>query len=114
MPLPRIVAVQLAALPVDANVTLIKFSAAWCGPCKALVPVLTELATAYGPRLRVVDVDVGDDPDLGERFGVRAMPTLVLWRDGREVGRVVGARARAFLAAMIDRALAGDVAIAGP
>ena len=59
-----------------------------------------------------------DDPERGraaaQQFGVRSMPTVVLWRDGREVGRFVGARPRAFVAGMIERALAGDVAIASP
>lgn len=114
MSLPRLDAAALAALPADGQVTLIEFSAAWCGPCKALAPVLAELATSYAGQLRVVEVDVGDDPALGERFAVRAMPTMVLWRGGREVGRVVGARPRRFLAGTIDRALAGDEAIAGP
>ena len=59
-------------------------------------------------------VGLDAEPALAEQFGVRAMPTVVLLRDGREVGRVVGSRPRAFVAGMLDRALAGDAAIAGP
>lgn len=94
------------------GLTLIDFTAAWCGPCRQLAPVLEAVATAK--HVRVVEVDVAHEQLLAQQFGVRSMPTVVLWRDGREVGRFVGARPRAFVAGMVDRALAGDVAIAAP
>ena len=77
-------------------------------------PVLSNLATEYAGRVRIVAVDVDDDQLLAQQFDVRSMPTLVLVRDGREVGRTVGTRPRAFIAGMLDRALAGDSAIASP
>ena len=94
------------------GLTLIDFTAAWCGPCRQLAPVLEAVAAAK--QVRVVEVDVDHEQLLAQQFGVRSMPTVVLWRDGREVGRFVGARPRAFVAGMVDRALAGDVAIAAP
>jgi len=94
------------------GLTLIDFTAAWCGPCRQLAPVLEAVATAK--NVRVVEVDVDHEQLLAQQFGVRSMPTVVLWRDGREVGRFVGARPRTFVAGMVDRALAGDVAIAAP
>jgi len=97
-----------------AGLTVLDFTAEHCGPCRTLAPVLAALAREYAGRATIVAVDVDRDPLLAQRFGVRAMPTVVLWRDGREVGRVVGARPRAFVAGMIDRALHGDVAIAAP
>ncbi len=96
------------------GVTVIDFTAKWCAPCHVLDAVLTVLARDYAGRAQFVAVDVNDEPALAERFGVRAMPTLVLWRDGHEVGRVVGSRPRAFVAGVVDRALAGDSAIAAP
>ena len=96
------------------RITLLDFSAAWCAPCKTISPILASLEAAHAGKLRVVVVDVDHEPELAQRYGVRAMPTVVLLRDDREVGRVVGSRSRAFFAGMIERALAGDVAIASP
>lgn len=113
-PLPILPSAEAAALTAARGVTLIDFTAKWCGPCKQLAPILAGLATEYGAQVRVVAVDVDDSQDVAQHYGVRAMPTMVLLRDGAEVGRVVGTRSRAFLAGVLDRALAGDVAIASP
>ena len=77
-------------------------------------PVLDGLAKEYGGRMKLVEVDVDDDPVTAQRVNVRAMPTFVLVRDGREVGRFVGSRPRAFVAGVLDRALSGDVQITAP
>jgi thioredoxin len=96
------------------SITAMKFTAAWCGPCKQMEPVLAALGKEYEGRVRIVTVDVDQDPLLAQQYNVRSMPTLVLVRDGKEVGRTVGSRNRAFVAGMFDRALGGDVAIASP
>jgi thioredoxin len=96
------------------TITILDFTARWCGPCKTLEPVLAELVRDYRGGVAVTRIDVDDDPISAQRYDVRAMPTLVFVRDGKEVGRVVGARPRRFLAGVVDRALAGDVAIAAP
>lgn len=96
------------------GVTLIDFTAKWCGPCRVMEPVLAALAKEYAGRVRVTAVDVDEEQLLAQQFDVRSMPTFVLVRDGREVGRAVGSRPRAFIAGMLDRALAGDSAIASP
>src|SRR5687767_2049293 len=96
------------------QITLYDFTAKWCGPCRTMKPVLELLEREYAGRVRVVAIDVDDEPVVAQRYNVRSMPTFVLEREGREVGRVVGSRPRAFLAGMLDRALAGDQAIASP
>jgi len=112
--LPRLDLTAFEALIRTPGVTAVDFTAAWCAPCKTMEPILGALATEYAGRIRMVAVDVNDEPVLAERYGVRSMPTLVLVRDGREVGRIVGSRPRAFVSGVIDRALTGDVAIAAP
>ena len=96
------------------KITLIDFTAAWCGPCRTLTPILAQLETEYAGRVEVVAIDVDAQPDVAQQYSIRSMPTVVLIRAGNEVGRVVGTRSRAFFAGVIDRALAGDVAIASP
>ncbi|HEY5926193.1 MAG TPA: thioredoxin family protein [Kofleriaceae bacterium] len=100
--------------PFGPGITLIDFSAKWCGPCKVMEPVMAALAQEYAGRVRVVEIDVDEEQLLAQQYNVRSMPTFVLVRDGAEVGRVVGSRPRAFIAGMLDRALAGDHAIASP
>lgn len=69
---------------------LVDFWAPWCGPCLRLTPVLEELAEDYGERLTVVKMNTQDHPNSAMQFGVRAIPTLVIFKDGEEIGRLVG------------------------
>ena len=112
--LPTIDLAGFEAIAREPGLTLLEFGAQRCGPCRAMEPVLAQLAQEYVRWVRVIAVDCDREPALAERFFVRSMPTFVVWRDGREVGRIVGSRPRAFLAGVLDRALAGDVAIAAP
>ena len=75
---------------VGQGVTVVDFWAEWCGPCRALAPALEALARDFAGKARVAKVDVDRNRDLAARFGVRSIPTLVFFRDGREVDRVVG------------------------
>jgi thioredoxin len=71
---------------------LVDFSAEWCGPCRAIAPVIEALAIDYSPRLTVATVDVDANPKLANRYGIRSVPTVMLLADG-EIRRVfVGAR----------------------
>jgi thioredoxin 1 len=96
------------------GVLLINFTAAWCGPCRVMKPTLSALATEYTGRVQFTAVDVDQDPVTAQQFDVRSMPTYVILRDGREVGRIVGSRTRAFVTGVLDRVLRGDVAVAAP
>jgi len=73
---------------------LVDFWASWCGPCLALSPVLDEIATHYGERMRVVTVDIDTQKTLAERFQIRSIPCVILFRGGRKVDGFVGLRTR--------------------
>ncbi|WP_413451706.1 thioredoxin [Georgenia phoenicis] len=78
---------------------LVDFWAPWCQPCLKLAPVLSELAADYGDRLRVVAVEVDENPDTTQAYGIESIPTLLLFRDGELVSSIVGARPKPTLAA---------------
>lgn len=84
-----------SSLPV-----LIDFWAPWCGPCRMLAPTVDEIAAAYEGRIKVVKINVDDEPALAQRFGVMSIPTLVYVKDGQEAGRAVGVKPRAAIEAM--------------
>ena len=76
-------------LKSDAPV-LVDFWATWCGPCRMVGPVLEEVASEQGDKIRVVKLDVDANPITAGRFGVRAIPTMIVFKNGREADRIVG------------------------
>jgi thioredoxin 2 len=94
-----------ASVPV-----LIDLWAPWCGPCKMIEPVLAALARTRAGELKVVRVNVDDEPAIAERFQVRGIPLLVLMREGTEVDRLAGAAPRPQLEAWLDQKLAATAA----
>jgi thioredoxin 1 len=85
--------------------TLVDFWAPWCGPCRAISPVLEEIAREYDGRLKVVKVNVDESPETARRYGVRSIPTLLLMKAGQILSTQVGSLPKVQLAAFIDRNL---------
>jgi thioredoxin 1 len=69
---------------------LLDFSAVWCGPCKALTPIVERLADEYKGKVRVGKLDIDDSPVVASKFGIRGVPTVLVFKDGKESGRHVG------------------------
>ena len=79
--------------------------AEWCGPCKAIAPILDELSTQYGGKLVIAKLNVDENSAVPGKFGIRAIPTLLLFKDGQLAATKVGAVSKAQLAAFIDEKL---------
>jgi thioredoxin 1 len=85
---------------------LVDFWAEWCGPCRMIAPILEELAGEYADRLKVGKLNVDENREIAARFGIRSIPTILLFRDGVRVDQIVGAHPKATIRAKIDQLLA--------
>lgn len=81
---------------------LVDYWAEWCGPCKSIAPVLEEVAEEYGSNLVVAKLDVEENPETPPKYGVRAMPTLMIFKAGEVVATKVGALSKSQLVEFID------------
>ena len=84
-----------------APVAMVDFWAEWCGPCKMLSPAIEELAAQYEGRALVAKVNVDEEPDLARRFGIMSIPTVIGFKNGQAVGKIVGVRAKEDLVALV-------------
>ena len=81
---------------------LVDFWAEWCGPCKMIAPILDEIAQEYGDRVKVCKVNVDENQAAAERYGIRGIPTLMLFKNGDVEATKVGALSKSQLAAFLD------------
>ncbi len=81
---------------------LVDFWAEWCGPCRAVGPVVDEISRAYAGRLKVLKLNVDDNPQTPSTYGVRSIPTLMLFKDGKVYGTKIGALSQRQLQAFLD------------
>ena len=85
------------ALAAARGLVMVDFWAAWCGPCRAIAPVLEQIAEASEGRVTLMKVNVDENPGLAARYGVRSIPTILFVKEGAVVERVVGAARKAVL-----------------
>jgi thioredoxin 2 len=93
--------VERSPLPV-----LVDAWAAWCAPCRAVAPAIEELASELAGRVRVAKLNVDENPATAARFDVRSIPTMLVLRDGREIGRIVGAQPKDAIRARLESLIA--------
>jgi len=70
---------------------LVDLWAGWCGPCKAVAPILEDISNQYSDKFRVAKVNVDENPDLASNYGIRSIPTLILFKDGKQIDSIMGA-----------------------
>lgn len=87
------------------KVVLVDFFASWCGPCQMLAPVLESVQEELGDKAHVMKLDVDEGMNTSRRFGVMSVPTMIVFKDGKEVNRIVGLRQKNQIVAAIEEAM---------
>ena len=101
---------ELTSVDFDAavshGVTVVDFWAEWCGPCRMMAPILDEIASEYAGKASICKVNVDNEGDLAQKFGVSSIPTLVIFKDGQESKRFVGVTSKGVLKTALAAAVA--------
>lgn len=85
---------------------LVDFWAPWCMPCRMLAPTIDALASEYEGKVKVLKLNTDEDPGLADTLGIRGIPTLILFKNGSELARMVGVRSKNDISSLLDKALA--------
>ena len=86
---------------------LVDFWAAWCAPCRMIAPTVEAVAEQYSGSASVVKLNVDENPSISQRYGIKGIPTLILFREGKEEERIVGATSKESLSRLIEKSLNG-------
>jgi thioredoxin 1 len=86
----------------SSSPVLVDYWAEWCGPCKMIAPILEEIASEYGGKIKVAKLNIDDNPQTPPKYGIRGIPTLMLFKDGNVEATKVGALSKSQLTAFID------------
>lgn len=92
----------------NGGVSVVDFWAEWCGPCRMVGPIIEELATEYEGKATIGKVNVDHNPGVSMQFGVRSIPTILIFKNGQLVDKQVGVTTKTALASKIDTALAAE------
>ena len=90
---------------IKKGITLVDFWAVWCGPCKMIAPFVAELAGEYEGKAKIGKVDVDNNPNISTTYGIRSIPTILIFRDGKIVDQIIGAVPKQALAQKLDAQL---------
>jgi thioredoxin 1 len=101
-------ALQISDASFEADVlnsdklTIVDFWAEWCGPCKMMNPILDELTTEYDGKVVIAKMNVDDNSEIPTNFNIRGIPTFILFKEGKEIARIVGAQTKGKMKEQID------------